>query len=351
MQKVLLTLFLVLLIGVAWAYYSDEDGFLLGCYSYFNPDNTNQNNNDILDYMQNARYNATIWSSLYNDLTNTNALLLNAGSTHRIDSFVSDYYTAYDNNGDLTTAGTYALSTGNNWKLEAEYETDDNLSTQDTDEETKWKNFHKYHCDTIYRAGRFFSAPNASNGYIWRVDPAVDNPGSALGDLKFRWPEGDFNNASTGNYNTIGGEFRFALYDGANPNGSKYLAWNKLYITFAYYLYPTTQGTANALKFGCKFKYLDNQDSQFEFFRITLVDPTTHQPTGNTEKWPILTYDQLNDPTITSSLGNNYRSITFCVDLWALRNDANHNYVDTSGYWWGNLFGINLTLSHFLPHL
>ena len=98
MKKLMLVFCIFLTVSSIWAYFSDDDDFVLGCYSYLKPF-TDQAamNNALLDYMQSAHYNSTIWN-LYSNLSLGNTLLTNI-TNHRLDSFITDYYNGFS--GDL----------------------------------------------------------------------------------------------------------------------------------------------------------------------------------------------------------------------------------------------------------
>lgn len=323
MKKALFLIACIIVVGNLWSYLSDN--FVVGCYSNLKPWNTSVNS-VMLDKMQAAHYNVSIWENTETtaDVSLTDALLLDHYN-HGLDSYLVDYFSNYNTSGDLTSAGAHTISTGNYWKFEAEFY---NNTGYTADIESNNRYFHKF---APYQ-GRVGYKP--INEDVWRCDslPA----GIALGGLQYRFhdPYGTDN---------IGEEFRFTLWDNANQIGHKYLSWDSLYIKVKYKVDDNASGNLEAMTFRCNFAP-DGSNAGF-------VDLRNNKYPSHLGQELIYTFDQLRSITYTDPIsGSDYRTITFSVSMLDLLNAGfiNDRYwtcslkrIDPYIYWCGN-GGVNL---------
>ncbi len=300
-------------------------------------------NANLVTAMKNAHYNATIWET-YEKNPSGNSLpitenLINLLNSNGIDSYLVDYNSEY-NGTDLTSAGATTLSTGNQWKFEAEYQSEVDVNNLDRNNSRFW---HKFDTLNNTRVGQKAGDIYASNGNVWLCNPALGHQaGVAVDKLQWRWSkysrEGGLQGHSYNNYQDVGSEFRFTLYDGNAVNGNSYLTYNKLYYTVSYKLDPNAPDAAEALTFGIKFK---KSDDTYDFVIIHNVISGGDVPGDPTIPYALTyTYGQLRSSTYSSEIvdGNGYRTITFVIDMMDLKNN---DMINTRGYWFSSLWGMS----------
>jgi hypothetical protein len=176
MKKLIVVLYLMLLASTLVA---QVDNFMVGCYSFMKAyPSYSAFHDSIISYLKNADYNATMYETNDSNVDYTNDLIdrLNAQG---IGSYLCDYYWDKDSSTLETTSGSYAISTGNRWEFQAEYDSDNpNYPNADT-------YFYKF-CHSGRTGGYSFDHDRD----IWRCNAEglnADPPGVALHGLRHRW--------------------------------------------------------------------------------------------------------------------------------------------------------------------
>ncbi len=223
-MKVRHTIFLLILAVLfsqpAAAKYAD--GFVLGNFSYLRATSGFLPRVDSLAArMREAGYNATVCEIVDGSSPRQIEQLLGAFDRHGIDAILTDK--VWRESGADPQFGTEALSIGNYWRFEAEYDSSSTLN----------QNAEKYFYIHSGRSGTATRSKQASNGWLRVLEDG--QPGYALNRMEFRWPTAAHNKGIR--YN-IGPEFRFvqrAYGSGekddftANPSAD-----DTLYVTFAF---------------------------------------------------------------------------------------------------------------------
>jgi len=239
--------FLISIILISWqsivfAYSSDE--FLIGTYSNLKPypENTTFNSNILSIMKSEGNYNVSICDNPLPDSYPASSVdgLLQAHYLQGIDPWLCDYHTGYNSTGEIISAGTHALSTGNYWRFEAEFfdigrpygytEVDNNSNVY----------FHQFSRNIANRIGyATMDIGNIVPRKVWACSP--DTAGVVLHGLRQRFPAADASNTVSNppRYDRIGPEFRFTQWDltswdETGPIGQHYLSWDKLYVRYVF---------------------------------------------------------------------------------------------------------------------
>ncbi len=223
-MKVRHTIFLMILAALfsppAAAKYAD--GFVLGNFSYLRATSGFLPRVDSLAArMREAGYNATVCEIVDGSSPRQIEQLLGAFDRQGIDAILTDK--VWRESGADPQYGTEALSIGNYWRFEAEYDSSSTLN----------QNAEKYFYIHSGRTGNATRSRLASGGWLRVLQDG--QPGYALNRMEFRWPTAAHNK---GVRYHIGPEIRFvqrAYGSGdkddfhANP-----CADDTLYVTFAF---------------------------------------------------------------------------------------------------------------------
>jgi len=242
--------------------------------------------------------------------------------------FHSNYWSYDSSTGSTSGSGSHAVSTGNYWRFEAEYDNSGGINN------TADKYFSKFSAPN-----RFGEVSNDTGRYTWKCnyDPSITPPhsGVALHGLKTRWKEygpGLTNSIPSSNERVIGPDFRFAAW-GNDAQTRQYLSTNKLYLRYCYKVDSAYSGTDPAFTFKCAFK----RSSGWSFVPIKNVmstSPASESITNN--------YSDLNSNMLTTlelpGIPDGFRLITFEIDLTYLYDQG---FMSTGAYWFSYLYGID----------
>ncbi len=322
-----LTLLLILISGLTAI---DSDEFIIGCYAYLKARPYNSAFNDsMIVKLKNAHFNAAIWetdeSPVDGPLLKTNAMIRKM-KDNGITSYIIDYDSQYDIGGTLIRAGAHTMSVANNWRFEAEFDSIEPVRKDDAND-----SYYFYRFNLPQRTGISDFERKASHDVSWLCRPQKDQPGIIMSNLQYRWPEAqpglDVNSGDK--YPRFDFEFIFPFFD--NSSDTLYLKFNKLYVSYSYKLGKSKKPDQLALTFGCRFKRGNGGDFVFM--------PLRHEPSGISGDSLSFTYAQLASADYSSQVkGSKYRTITFSIDMIDL---LNHGMVDTSRYWFCNLYGLD----------
>lgn len=193
MQVKHVTALVTMIVTVCFSLYAKHaDNYLLGNFSYLRAHNDYLPRVDSLsNRMQQAGYNATVCEIVDSSTDSQIAQLLDTFDGYGIDAILTDK--VWLEGSTTPTYGTEALSIGNYWRFEAEYDSTTSFNN----------NIDKYFCinslTTGYAQPRAFSSGN----YVLKL---INNqPGYGLNKLEYRWPSPLISNSR---YN-VGPEFRF----------------------------------------------------------------------------------------------------------------------------------------------
>jgi len=319
------------------------EDFKLGCYSYLK---ANQDlsalNDSLISYMSQADYNLTICdTNEQSGQTDTNALLgklSNAG----IDAWLADYARE---DPSTQTIGSHTASTANNWRFEAEYESesDDNENLDlyhykfdgDFSSDALIQNINP---DYDTRVGEYDETSHPGM-VVWHC--GSDDEGIALYGMTYRWKNYDagfMQGTLTDNEKNFGPEIKFASWEDYwqdNPGECQsYYSGQNLYLTFRFSIDSIRQPYDPKIEFRCAFKTVS------QWFLVPIAN--TKFPGLGPEICHDYSYDELissqySDPD-TSPGSSGFRFITFEIDLWYLRS---HGFINTSNNWVSCLYGIN----------
>ena len=231
----------LLIIGQSMVFTYRSNDFVIGTYSYLKPypPDTAFNSN-ILNLMKSqGKYNVSICD---NPVPSSESaididVMIQAHYNCNIDPWITDYPTSYDASGEIVSAGTHALSTGNYWRFEAEFfDTGRPVGYSDDDNNSNIY-FHQFSKNISNRIG--YATEDTDNIFhrkVWACSP--DTAGVVLHGLRQRFIAVDADNAPVSNRkDEIGSEFRFTQWDRTSWNeqghlGQHYLSWNKLYVRY-----------------------------------------------------------------------------------------------------------------------
>jgi len=327
-MKSIITVLMFLAMATS-GYAITADDFIIGCYTYMKAWQANSAVNDSLrNYMEDAGFNLAMWET--NDpSTNYSSTLINSLHNSGIDSYLCDYYWNYDEDPAAITSGTHAISTGNNWRFEAEYDDLQNMNENDDMYFYKFAHPSRVGEHTLYNVRD-----------TWKCDPDLggDSPqnGIALAGLKTRWKSyghGLDNSIPISNERDIGPDFRFAAW-GTDARTRQYLSTNKLYLRYCYKVDSDYSGPESALTFKCAFK--DGSDNWI------YVPIKNTMSTSTAADSLIYTYSDLLSGSLTAienpNAVDNFRTITFEIDMTYLYDNG---FISTGAYWFSYLYGID----------
>jgi hypothetical protein len=312
---------------------------MLSCFSYLADSDGIDFNNNLIDLMQEAHYNASIWSAFEkNAQINNTQTLIDAFDIRNIDSFIMDYNSefTYNPEGDLTmtSAGVHTLSAGCSWVFESEYK---DASYVYSGDEINDHFFHK------------FSLPVSANGTVEQDNYASNsfsrkftanssvNPDSLHG-LQCRWPSTSpgYNSSPGTEYPIIGGEIEFPLWDKSwneNPRDSLLIEFNKLYITFCVKGNPLAPDSVLAAKFKCEVR--DSLGNWHFVPMYNILQPASRDTVFS------YTFGQIYDTNFSvpyqPAFPTQYRKVTFSIEMQYLVR----NHMVENNTWFGRLYGID----------
>ncbi len=278
-----------------------SDAYLLGNFSYLRANSGFLPRVDSLAArMKEAGYNASVCEIVQGSTPAQIGKLIGTFDRFGIDAIVTDK--VWSETGINPQFGSEALSLGNYWRFEAEYDSSSALN----------QNSDRYFYMNTQRVGEAVPKAQASGGWVWRLKDGKS--GFASRRLQFRWP----NVAKPPVRYNIGPEFRFlqrALGSGSqgefalNPSAN-----DTLYITFAFRCEDLPEKQSTPLCSLAFQGYATETEKQVR--RVAHFDPRT----GRSQPITVLTVkDYLALPELTKDGEGNpvwpHRELTLAVPL------------------------------------
>lgn len=185
---------LLMILALAPAFAKHSDAFILGTYSYIS--NTGKPHERAVMYrkMKELNYNSNM-AETFVDNADFDAML------HEMDAWGLDVWISDKtwNPDSATNDASYAYSTCNFFRFEAEYADEKELNYGDGWDSSFW--YAARNSKTMARQGRARRSLESSNGWVWQAKRGRDGEGWLFTDLSYRWPN------QFGAYVRVGKEF------------------------------------------------------------------------------------------------------------------------------------------------
>ncbi|GAB1468489.1 hypothetical protein MASR2M64_12190 [Candidatus Cloacimonadota bacterium] len=302
-----------------------SDRYLLGNFSYIRAQAGMTGRLEALSSkMKEAGYNATVCEVTNSSTQPQISELLRVLDVNYIDAILTDL--AWEEGDSQPVYGTEALSMGNYWRFEAEYDSSSAFN----------QNVDKYFSINSKTTGVAIPENIASGNYILKLNN--NQRGYGLNKLEFRWA-----NTSGRRYN-IGPEFRFVQRSYANASNSNDDNFDAnpcnddtLYVTIAFKCtgIPTNPSTV-LMQLSCN-GYPDNDPN-------TPANGVAHhnQTTGQTGLSSILNVGSYNSMPLITMVNNpsvwEHKELTLQI---AVRDLYNAGLIDTTLGWRYSLKNLN----------
>ncbi|MCB5223664.1 MAG: hypothetical protein WCY21_03425 [Candidatus Cloacimonadaceae bacterium] len=248
-----------------------SDDFILGTYSYISNSGKPWEREAMYHKMRELGYNSNI-AETHVDNADFDTLM------QEMDAWGLDVWISDKTWDSATRNASYALSTANHIRFEAEYAGESELNPGDGWDSGFW--YASRSDKNMARVGRPKRLLEASNGWVWQANKGRDSQGWIFTDLRYRWPN------QGGAYVRLGKEF--LIHDSQNPDG-------QLYIKFRLRILDTQKNLsadAPLLNFSlCGYEYSANGHS-------SQVRVLTHLFQGRRQT---VTYFNLNDHLLSKS--------------------------------------------------
>lgn len=172
---------LLMILALAPAFAKHSDDFILGTFSYIANSGKPWEREAMYRKMRDLGYNSNL-AETHVDNADFDTMM------QEMDAWGLDVWiTDKTWNPDSTTNNaSYALSTGNFFRFEAEYADEKELNHGDDWDSSFWYSARsdKY----LERKGRPQRSGEASNGWVWQAKKGRDGEGWIFSDLRYRWP-------------------------------------------------------------------------------------------------------------------------------------------------------------------
>ena len=173
-----------------------SDDFLLGTYSYLRNSGNSAQREALYRQMQALGYNSNLVET-FEDNADL-ATLLKELDSFGLDAWLADK-TWPGPSSDVKSYPSYALSTNNLLRFEAEFASEKDLKYGDGLDNQHW--YAARSDKKMPRVGRPVDIAGASYGWAWQASMGKDRPGWLFTDLRYRWPN------KNGAYVRFGKEF------------------------------------------------------------------------------------------------------------------------------------------------
>lgn len=226
MKRLIVIVLLLLLFAQISAKHSDE--FLIGTYSYIRNSFPffMEQREALIRHMRDMGYNSNI---IETDLQDPDlAGLLEALDKNGIDAWITDRGFSMDPKNGARYAVT-PLTTSSYQRWEAEYADESDVNPGDGKDSKFW--YASRNETNLPRTGQATKQKGASNGFVWQARRGHNQPGYAMGDLRYRWPN------INGAYVRTGFDFHFYQQNPPTHDGQN------LWITYRFRISDVALGT------------------------------------------------------------------------------------------------------------
>ncbi len=160
-----------------------SDQFLLGTYSYLRAGGNPAQREALYRQMQELGYNSNLVET-FEDSADL-AKLLQGLDSYGLDAWLIDK-TSYGASSSARSFPSYALSTSNQLRFEAEFANEKDLKYGDGLDNQFW--YAARSDKQMPRLGKPVDIAGASYGWAWQANMGKDRPGWLFTDLRYRWP-------------------------------------------------------------------------------------------------------------------------------------------------------------------